>query len=128
MGLGEQLKRAIADSGMSQRRLAGLAGVHQPQIAWFMAGKRSLSVWAAGKIAEVVGLELAPGRRKGGLEAGLRQAIADSGMNLNRISALSGVDSGNLYRFIRGDYSMRLPAAEKIAGVLRLELKPRLGR
>jgi len=60
MGLEAQLRQAIVESGISQRRLAALAGIHQPQLSWFLRGTKSLTLWAAGRIAEVLGLELTP--------------------------------------------------------------------
>ena len=59
------------------------------------------------------------------LEAQLRQAMADSGMAQKELSALSGVDSGQLSRFTKGERTLTLRSAEKMAGVLGLELRSR---
>jgi plasmid maintenance system antidote protein VapI len=119
-----QLRGAIARCGLSQRRLAAAAGVHQPQIVWFMQGKKSLTLWAAGRIADALGLELWPMKDGAGLEAGLRQGIADSGLNCRQLSALSGVDNSQLYRFVRGNRTLTLRSAAHVARALRLQLQP----
>lgn len=124
-GLEDQLRQAIANSGLSQRRLATLAGVHQPQLSWFMQGERSLTLWAAGRIAAVVGFELAPAQNDAGLEVQLRQAIADSPLNRNQLGFLSGVDPGQLSRFARGQRTLTLRSAERVAHVLELKLRPK---
>lgn len=58
-GLEAPLRRAMADSGMSQRQLAALSGIDPAQVSYFMAGKRSLTLRSAEKITAVLGLELA---------------------------------------------------------------------
>jgi transcriptional regulator with XRE-family HTH domain len=120
----DQLKQAIAHCGLSQRRLAVLAGVHQPQIVWFMQGKKSLSLWAADRLAAALGLEPAPVRDDAGPEAGLRQRIADSGMSYHQLSRLTGVDNSQASRFARGERTLILRSAAKIATALRLQLRP----
>lgn len=52
------IRKAIEDSGLSAYRLAKESGISQPQISRFIAGKRTLTLPAAEKIARVVGLEL----------------------------------------------------------------------
>jgi len=62
------------------------------------------------------------------LEAQLRQAMADSGMAQKELSVLSGVDPGQLSRFTKGERTLTLRSAEKIASVLGLELRPKGAR
>ena len=62
-GLEAQLRQAIVDSGISQRRLAALAGIHQAQLSWFLRGSKSLTLWAAGRVAEVLDLELTTAKK-----------------------------------------------------------------
>ena len=62
------------------------------------------------------------------LEAQLRRAIADSGMAQKKLSALSGVDSGQLSRFTKGERTLTLRSADKIARLLGLELRPKGSR
>ena len=57
------------------------------------------------------------------LEAQLRQAIADSGMSPSQVGALCGVDPGQLSRFVRGERTLILRSADKIASLLGLELR-----
>jgi len=57
------------------------------------------------------------------LEAQLRQAIADSGMSPSQVGVLSGVDPGQLSRFVRCERTLILRSADKIARLLGLELR-----
>jgi len=59
-GLEEQLREAIADSGMSRNQLSILSGVDPAQLCYFVQGKRSLTLRSAEKLAETLGLELRP--------------------------------------------------------------------
>ncbi len=52
----------------------------------------------------------------------LRQAIVDSGLPMLTLSKESGVARGSLIRFIRGERSLRLDCADKLAAYLGLEL------
>ena len=54
----EQLKRAIRDSGKSRYAISKLCGVQQSALSRLMSGKRSLSMEAAEKVADALGLEL----------------------------------------------------------------------
>ena len=63
----EQLKEAIINSGMSQSELAELSGVTQGQLSHFLAdgeSHRGLAMSSASKIAEVLGLELRPIKKR----------------------------------------------------------------
>ncbi|MHC5121837.1 MAG: helix-turn-helix domain-containing protein [Planctomycetota bacterium] len=59
------------------------------------------------------------------LETQLKEAIKASGMNQPQLAELSGVDQGQISRFIKGERSLTLKSASKIAEALKLELKPR---
>ncbi|HEX5272042.1 MAG TPA: helix-turn-helix transcriptional regulator, partial [Gemmataceae bacterium] len=48
----------------------------------------------------------------------LRATITASGLSLNQLSKASGVDSGTLSRFVRGERTITLPAADKILRAL----------
>ena len=61
------------------------------------------------------------------LEAQLKEAIEASGLNQPRLAELSGVDQGQISRFMRGERTLTLESASKIATVLNLKLK-RIGR
>jgi transcriptional regulator with XRE-family HTH domain len=65
-------------------------------------------------------------KKKGasGLVEQLRQAIRDSGKTLMQLSKESGVDTGRLSRFMRGERNINIAAAEKICGALGLQLTP----
>ncbi|MHC4067695.1 MAG: helix-turn-helix domain-containing protein [Planctomycetota bacterium] len=55
----------------------------------------------------------------------LRRAIADSGLTLTRLAELTGVDEGRLSRFVRGERTLTMPAADALCEVLGLQLVPR---
>jgi antitoxin component HigA of HigAB toxin-antitoxin module len=57
-----------------------------------------------------------------GLEAPLRQAMAESGRSQRQLAALAGVDPAQVSYFMQGKRSLTLRSAEKIAAVLGLEL------
>ncbi len=54
----------------------------------------------------------------------LRQAILDSGIPLLRLANETGVARGSLIRFSRGESSIRLDMADKLAAYFDLELHP----
>ncbi len=54
----------------------------------------------------------------------LRTAIERSGLTIYRIAKGSGIPEPNLRRFARGDMSMRLTAADRLAAYLGLHLVP----
>ena len=62
-------------------------------------------------------------RRTKGIEAQLRQARLNAGINRNEISRLAGVDKAQLSYFVQGKRTLTLKSAEKIAEVLGLELR-----
>jgi len=55
----------------------------------------------------------------------LRKAIVKSGYTQNQLSELSGVNRAQINRFVKGERTLTLESAEKIAKVLKLELKPK---
>ncbi len=55
----------------------------------------------------------------------LRQAIEGSGLNITELSRKSKVDKGQISRFVNEERTLTLESAEKIAEVLKLELKKR---
>lgn len=55
----------------------------------------------------------------------LRKAIVDSGLPLLRLSKETGVIRASLIRFVRGDTSLRLDVADKLATFFGLELVKR---
>jgi transcriptional regulator with XRE-family HTH domain len=59
-----------------------------------------------------------------GLVEQLIDAIRDSGQSLNQLSKVSGVDSGRLSRFVRGERNISLEAAAKLCRALNLQLAP----
>ncbi|HEV3023069.1 MAG TPA: helix-turn-helix transcriptional regulator [Pirellulales bacterium] len=55
----------------------------------------------------------------------LRQAIVDSGLPLLTLANETGVARASLIRFVRGQTSLRLDIADKLAAYYRLELTKR---
>jgi transcriptional regulator with XRE-family HTH domain len=54
----------------------------------------------------------------------LRRAILDSGIPLLRLAKETGVARGSLIRFSRGEGSIRLDIADRLAAYFELELHP----
>ena len=52
----------------------------------------------------------------------LRKVIVDSGLSMLRLSKETGVNRASLMRFVRGDTSLRLDVADKLAAYFGLEL------
>ena len=55
----------------------------------------------------------------------LRKTIADSGVPLLVIQLEAGVQRASVMRFLRGDQSLRLDVADKLASYFELELAQR---
>lgn len=53
----------------------------------------------------------------------LRQAIRESGLALLRIAADTGVERASISRFVRGERSLRLDIADRLAAYFGLTLK-----
>ena len=62
-------------------------------------------------------------RRRSDIETQLRQALSESPLSLNQLSARCGIDVGILSRFLRAERTMTLPTAARLAKVLGLELR-----
>ncbi len=54
----------------------------------------------------------------------LRAAIERSGLTVYRIGKATGIDTANLGRFVRGEMSIRLDKADRLAAYLGLQLTP----
>jgi transcriptional regulator with XRE-family HTH domain len=52
----------------------------------------------------------------------LKDAIRDSGISLNELSKRTGVSNPQISRFMRGDRSLTLPAAEKLVEYFGMKL------
>jgi plasmid maintenance system antidote protein VapI len=55
----------------------------------------------------------------------LRRAIAESGMAHIALERATGVKRGSIMRFLRGETSLRLDVADKLAAYFGLELRPK---
>ncbi|MDB5349470.1 MAG: hypothetical protein JWN86_717 [Planctomycetota bacterium] len=62
-GLGEQLRRAIGETGLSARAVADAAGVDPRVVSRFLAGQRDLYLDTAAKIAAYLNLRLVESAR-----------------------------------------------------------------
>ena len=60
--LADQLRAAICESGLTHYRLAELSGVAAAVLSRFASGERDIRLETAGRIADVLGLELRPKR------------------------------------------------------------------
>jgi len=54
----------------------------------------------------------------------LRAAMEQSGLTIYRIGKATGIDAANLRRFARGEMSIRLDKADRLAAYLGLRLTP----
>lgn len=54
----------------------------------------------------------------------LRQAIRESGLPMLTIATETGIERASLIRFARGDQSLRLDIADRLAEYFGLELRP----
>jgi transcriptional regulator with XRE-family HTH domain len=59
------------------------------------------------------------------LSEALRQAIRDSGLALAALERETGVQRMSIGRFMRGERSLRLDKADRLAAFLGLELRPK---
>jgi len=55
----------------------------------------------------------------------LRQSIAVSGVSYNALQKETGVTRASIMRFVRGDQSLRLDVADRLAAYFDLELQKR---
>jgi plasmid maintenance system antidote protein VapI len=55
----------------------------------------------------------------------LRRTIAKSGISYNTLQKETGVTRASIMRFVRGDQSIRLDRADRLAAFLGLELRKR---
>lgn len=53
----------------------------------------------------------------------LRQAIIDSGKSHRAIATATGIQRASIYRFVRGDQSIRLDVADKLAEYFGIECR-----
>jgi plasmid maintenance system antidote protein VapI len=53
----------------------------------------------------------------------LRRTIAESGVSYNALQKGTGVTRASIMRFVRGDQSLRLDMADRLAGYFDLELR-----
>lgn len=65
MNLGAELRRAIRRSGLTLYRVAKNAGLPYAVVHRFMRGERDVYLETASRLAESLGLELKPKRKKG---------------------------------------------------------------
>jgi transcriptional regulator with XRE-family HTH domain len=55
----------------------------------------------------------------------LRRAVAESGLALIALERATGVQRMSIARFLRGETSLRLDKADKLAAYFGLELRPK---
>jgi transcriptional regulator with XRE-family HTH domain len=62
--LSDQIRRAVDESGLSRYRICKDAGIDQATFSRFMAGKVGLSMTTLDALADVLGLELRPKKKR----------------------------------------------------------------
>jgi plasmid maintenance system antidote protein VapI len=65
------------------------------------------------------------GRSKAPITDLLRQTIVESGESYNALQKATGVTRASIMRFVRGDQSLRLDMADRLADFFGLELRKR---
>ena len=55
----------------------------------------------------------------------IRQAVLDAGLPLQQIAEAAGVERASLSRFVRGERTLRLDMADRLAAHFGLELRVR---
>ena len=65
------------------------------------------------------------GRARSSLSEVLRRAIRGGGLTFQALAEATGVERGSISRFVRGERSLRLDMADRLAAYLGLELRPR---
>ena len=63
------------------------------------------------------------GQSKAPISDLLRQTIAESGVSYNALQKETGVTRASIMRFVRGDQSLRLDVADRLAAFFDLELR-----
>jgi plasmid maintenance system antidote protein VapI len=58
----------------------------------------------------------------------LRKAILDTGLPLLQVAKATGVERASLSRFVRGERTLRLDMADRLATYFGLELRPTRGK
>jgi len=66
--LSDTLRKALTDSGYSIRRLHIITGINRETITRFLRGE-NMTIHNADKLAELMGLELTPIKRRGKKES-----------------------------------------------------------
>jgi transcriptional regulator with XRE-family HTH domain len=66
---------------------------------------------------------MSKGKPKAPLTDPLRQAIVDSGLPLLRLASETGIARASLIRFTRGETSLRLDVADRLAAYFRIEAR-----
>jgi len=64
------------------------------------------------------------GGKRDDIEDQLRRAIVESPITQYKLAQVSGIDKGILSRFIRGERTITLTTAARLAEALDLELRP----
>jgi len=64
VNLEAQLRVALVRSPMTCYRIGKITGITAASLSYFLSGKRSLSLDAASRLAEVLGFELVPKRAR----------------------------------------------------------------
>jgi plasmid maintenance system antidote protein VapI len=58
----------------------------------------------------------------------LRRAVTDSGLPLLQVAQAAGVERASLSRFVRGERTLRLDMADRLAAYFWMELRPVRGK
>jgi transcriptional regulator with XRE-family HTH domain len=123
--LTEVLRAAIERSGLTFYRIGRATGTQTAALSLFARGKKSFRLAKADQLAAYLGLRLVPNTNvepQTTLTDVLRAAIQRSGLTVHRIAKATRTDNASLGRFVRGEVSIQLDKADRLAAYLELRL------
>ena len=128
--LSDQLRRVIADCGLSRYRISKETGVAEETLSRFMSAQRRLSLNAVVEIGELLDLEVVAKKRSQKKKASqrkrvsdqLRRLIADCGLPRDRISKEISVSEKTLEQFMSDQQGLSSTVLDQIGELLDLEV------
>jgi hypothetical protein len=118
----EMVRRA----GRPSSRLAAVNVLEVSSVHWLPTGRDEPSILIDNKPMVCDNCHTMSKRKKPlTMTEVLRQAIVDSEIPMLRLSNETGIERASLIRFVRGDQSLRLDMADKLAEYFALELRHR---
>ena len=143
--IADVLRAAIERSGLTPCRIDKETGISASNLGRFVRGKSSIQLNSADRLAAYLGLRLVPNpdavpagptpedlarptlatrEPKPTMTDVLKDAIERSGLPCYRIAREAGIAESGLSRFLKGESSLHLKNADRLAAYLGLRLVP----